>query len=177
MLLILLRIFENATHVCSPNPTHVAGWILKIVSNIAWKSSSERPQASWPGSAQNIATDIGCRATLPTETSGRLFEPFGQVSRVFPTSLRTIGDAIIPRQCKDTCKRKAGIKFLLNLKCERCTLRHLAYIIDMHHLTWHPHPLRPFQYVQPHGDTSCFPMGFLCCCLMTWTNQNQWHLQ
>ena len=34
-----------------------------------------------------------------------------------------------------------------------------------------------FGYVQPHGDTSCFAMGFLCCRLMRRTNQNYVHLQ
>ena len=104
------------------------------------------------------------------------FEPFCQPPSVFPTSLRTIGNAIIPMQCKDTCKRKASIKLLLTLKWKHCTLLHLAYIVHMRHWTWHPHPLPPFQYVRPYGDTSCFAMGFLRCCLMRWTNHNRWQL-
>ena len=63
-------------------------------------------------------------------------------------------------------KKKARIKFVLNSKCERHTPLRLAYIQDMHHLTWCPHPQPPFGYVQPHGDTSCFVMGVLCCQLM-----------
>ena len=47
----------------------------------------------------------------------------------------------------------------------------------MHHSTWRPHPQPPFGYVQPHGDASCFAMGFLCCRLMRRTNQNYLHLQ
>ena len=39
MLMMLFKIFGNASHVCSPNPTHVAEWTSKIASNIAWKIS------------------------------------------------------------------------------------------------------------------------------------------
>ena len=74
-------------------------------------------------------------------------------------------------------QKKARIKFVLNSKCERRTPLCLAYIQDMHHSTSRPHPQPPFGYVQPHGDTSCFAMGFLCCRLMRRTNQNYFHLQ
>ena len=74
-------------------------------------------------------------------------------------------------------QKKARTKFVLNSKCERRTPLRLAYVQDMHHSTWRPHPQPPFGYVQPHGDTSCFAMGFLCCRLMRRTNQNYLHLQ
>ena len=74
-------------------------------------------------------------------------------------------------------QKKARIKFVLNPKCERRTPLCLAYVQDVHHSTWRPHPQPPFGYVQPHGDTSCFAMGFLCCRLMRRTNQNYLHLQ
>ena len=60
---------------------------------------------------------------------------------------------------------------------ERSTLLGLAYVLDMHHWTWRPPPQPAFHYVQPHGDTSCFAMGFLCRCLMRRTNRNHWHFQ
>ena len=74
-------------------------------------------------------------------------------------------------------QKKARIKFVPNSKCERRTPLRLAYIQDMHHSTWCPHPHPPFSDVQPHGDTSCFAMGFLCGRLMRRTNQNYLHLQ
>ena len=74
-------------------------------------------------------------------------------------------------------QKKARIKFVLNSKCERRTPLCLAYVHDMHHSTWHPHPQPPFGYAQPHGNTSCFVMGLLCCQLMRRTNQNYLHLQ
>ena len=43
MLLILLRLFEKSTHVCSPNPTYVAGWISKIASNISMENFFRAP--------------------------------------------------------------------------------------------------------------------------------------
>ena len=82
-----------------------------------------------------MATDISCvfGATFVTKTSERFSGPFLEHPSVYPTSLRTIGDAIVPRQCKDTFKRKARKNFLVNLKCERCILLRLAYVLDMHH--------------------------------------------
>ena len=74
-------------------------------------------------------------------------------------------------------QKKARIKFVLSSKCERRTPPCLAYVQDMHHSTWRPHPQPSFGYVQPHGDTSCFAMGFLCCRPMRRTNQNYLHLQ
>ena len=40
-------------------------------------------------------------------------------------------DAIVPSHSKDTCKKKARIKIVLNLKCERHTPLRLAYLQDM----------------------------------------------
>ena len=44
-------------------------------------------------------------------------------------------------------QKKARIMFVLNSKCECRTPLCLAYIQDMHHSTWRPHP-------QPHGHTA-----------------------
>ena len=73
-------------------------------------------------------------------------------------------------------QKKARIKSVLNSKCECRTPLRFTYVQDMHHSTWRLHPQPPFGYVQPHGDTSCFAMGFLCCQQMRRTNQNYLHL-